>query len=194
MSPIYLPSKSIWHGRRNNLLVAHNFCAFAYFISFLFSLFARSSSWRNEKKKSTHATLHFPAGSFGLHASRVPSIKHSSQYYSQSSSQSLCGMTVAIFQQGPPPAGKCVEIFHLRLFPNKKGMSPDWFHPLSEWALLAWVVACKIYRTSGGWNTTKFKGKEPENACCAGMMPRFSIDLSTLWAMDPVGGKKIKLS
>jgi hypothetical protein len=110
MSPIYLPSKSIWHGRRNNLLVAHNFCAFAYFISFLFSLFARSSSWRNEKKKSTHATLHFPAGSFGLHASRVPSIKHSSQYYSQSSSQSLCGMTVAIFQQPPPPWKMCRNI------------------------------------------------------------------------------------
>jgi hypothetical protein len=36
------------------------------------------------------------------------------------------------FPTVPPGKKKCVEIFHLRLFPNKKGMSPDWFHPLSE--------------------------------------------------------------
>jgi hypothetical protein len=92
------------------------------------------------KKKSTHATLHFPAGSFGL-ASWVPSIKPSSQYYSQSSSQSLCGMTVAIFQRSPLEKKNVSKYSTYAFFPNKKGMSPDWFHPLSEWAaLLTWVA------------------------------------------------------
>lgn len=122
------------------------------------------------KKKSTHATLHFPAGSFGL-ASRVPSIKHSSQYYSQSSSQSLCGVTVAIFQQpqggGAPWKKKCVEIFHLRLFSKQKRDEPGLVSSsfwMSCTADVGGFLACKIYRTSGGWNTTKFKGgKEPED-------------------------------
>lgn len=111
-------------------------CLFHLFFSFLHA--ARPGGLKT--KKSTHATLHFPAGSFGL-ASRVPSIKHSSQYYSQSSSQSVWH-DCCHFPTAPPLEKKkmCVEIFRLRLFPNKKGMSPDWFHPLFEWALLAWVA------------------------------------------------------
>jgi hypothetical protein len=54
------------------------------------------------------------------------------------------------FSNSPPWKKNVSKYSTYAFFPNKKGMSPDWFHPLSEWALLAWVVACKIYRTSGG--------------------------------------------
>lgn len=81
---------------------------------------------------------------------------------------SLC-VTVAIFQQPLPPPGKCVEIFHLRLFPNKNSMGPDWFHPFSEWAaLLTWVafwlaksieqVAVEILLNSRGGKNPRTRG------------------------------------
>jgi hypothetical protein len=117
------------------------------------------------KKKSTHATLHFPAGSFGL-ASRVPSIKHSSQYYSQSSSP-VCVAWLLPFSNGPSWKKKMCRNIPPTPFSKQKRDEPGLVSSsfwMSCTADVGGFLAFKIYRTSGGWNTTKFKGeKEPED-------------------------------